>query len=106
MTNLEALIAEVEPYTVSPLTYSKKLADHSIPETANYTSENKVEIAKCAISILVALLPLSSDGTGRASQSYNKDGLKERIKALCAENGLETSDFIEEPTVIVYHNLY
>ena len=105
MTNLEALIAEVEPYTVSPLTYSKKLADRSITEDAAYTPENKVEIAKCAISILVALLPLASDSTGRASQSYNKEGLEDRIKALCEENGLDVGDYIEVPTVVCYHNL-
>ena len=105
MTNLEALIADVEPYTVSPLTYSKKLVDHHIDETANYTPENKVKIAKCAISILVALLPLASDSTGRASQSYNKEGLEDRIKVLCDENGLDAGDYIEVPTVVVYHNL-
>ncbi|MBQ7143214.1 MAG: hypothetical protein IJR84_09205 [Bacteroidaceae bacterium] len=106
MTNLEALIAEVEPYTVSPFTYSKKLADGGINESADYTSENKREIAKCAISILIALLPLSSDSTGRASQSYNREGLEDRIKALCAENDLDAGEYIEEPTVIVYHNLF
>ena len=105
MTNLEALISEVEPYTVSPFTYSKKLIDNSIEETATYVSENKAKIAKCAISILVALLPLSSDSTGRASQSYNKEGLEDRIKALCDENGFDASEYIELPTVTVYHNL-
>lgn len=105
MTNFEALIGELEPYTASPLTCSKKLADNSISEDATYTTENKVAIAKCAIAILVAMLPLSSDSTGRASQSYNKEGLEDRIKALCAENGLDASEYIELPTVVVYHNL-
>ena len=106
MTNLEALIAEVEPYTVSPLTYSKKLADRNIAEAVNYTLENKVEIAKCAISILVALLPLASDSTGKASQSYSRDGLEDRIKALCDENGLDVDEYLEVPTVVVYHNMF
>lgn len=105
MTNLEALIAEVEPYTVSPLAYSKRLSDSEIDGQSTYTSANKKEIAKCAISILVALLPLSSDSAGHSSQSYNKDGLISRIKDLCSENGLDASKYIEVPTVVVYHNL-
>ena len=51
------------------------------------------------------LLSLSSDSTGRSSQSYNREGLEERIKALCKENDLDEADFIEVPTVLVYHNL-
>lgn len=103
MTNLEALIAEVEPYTVSPLAYSKKLADSEISESATYTPALKRKIAICAIQILVSLLPLSSDGTGRSSQSYNREGLEKRIAALCDENGIDGSEYL--PTVIVYHNL-
>lgn len=37
MTNLEALIGEVEPYTASPFTYSKKLADNGIMEAGTYS---------------------------------------------------------------------
>lgn len=105
MTNLEALIGEVEPYTASPFTYSKKLADNGITEAGTYSPENKKSIAKCAISILVAMLPLSSDNTGKASQSYNREGLEKRIRAICAENGLKPEEYLEEPTVIVYHDL-
>ncbi len=105
MTNLEALIGEVEPYTVSPLTYSKKLVDSGIEEAGVYSAASKKDIALCAISILVALLPLSSDSTGRASQSYNREGLEKRIRTLCADNGLDSSDYLEEPSVVVYHNL-
>lgn len=105
MTNLEALMADVEPYTVSPFAYSKRLIDSGIDESAQYVSDSKVEIAKCAISILVAMLPLSSDSTGRASQGYSKEGLEERIKALCAENGLDANEYVEMPTVVVYHNI-
>lgn len=105
MTNLEALIGEVEPYTASPFTYSKKLADKGIEENGAYSIANKKTIALCAISILVAMMPLSSDSTGKSSQSYNREGLEKRIRAICAENGLDPTDFIEEPAVVIYHNL-
>lgn len=106
MTNLEALVAEVEPYAVGHLTYSKKLTDMGIDSGAEYTSDKKVEIAKCAISILVSLLSLSSDSTGKSSQSYNKDGLESRIKLLCVENGLNIDDYLEVPSVTVCYNLF
>lgn len=102
MTNLQALIGEVEPYTVSPYAYSKRLIDRGIDEQAQYVSDSKMEIAKCAISILVSLLPLSSDGTGKSSQSYNREGLEERIGQLCAENGLDADEFLSVPIVEIY----
>lgn len=105
MTNLEALIGEVEPYTVSPLTYSKKLADKQIEENGTYSPETKKSIALCALSILVALLPLSSDNTGKSSQSYNREGLEKRIRAICVENEIDPAEYLEEPMVVVYHNL-
>ena len=106
MTNLDALMAEVEPYTVSPVAYSKRLVDAGIDENAEYTIGNKKSIAICAVIILVSLLPLSSDNTGRASQSYDRKGLEERIKALCDENELDEEDYTEKPSVRIYRNLY
>ncbi|MBR3830981.1 MAG: hypothetical protein IKJ52_06990 [Muribaculaceae bacterium] len=106
MTNLEALVAEVEPYTVSELAYTKKLTDAGLDNSAIYVTENRLEIAKCAISILVSLLPLSSDSTGKSSQSYNRDGLEKHIKTLCKNNGLNIDDYLEVPSVTVFHNMF
>ena len=104
MTNLDALMAEVEPYTVSPIAYTKRLTDKGITPSAEYTPDNKKNIALCAIAILVSLLPLASDNTGRASQSYSREGLKDRIKAICDENGLDSKEFV--PSVTCYRNLF
>lgn len=106
MTNLDALIAELEPYTASPLAYSKRLADHGIIETEIYSVANKSKIALAALDLLVAMLPLTSDSTGSASQGYSREGLEERIKRLCRDNALDETEFIKEPQVFVYHNLF
>lgn len=105
MTNLQALIGEVEPYTASPYTYSKKLIDAGIAESGNYTAANKQSIARCAVLVLVAMLPLTSDHTGKASQSYDRKGLEERIAQLCNENDLEMDEFLAVPTVEIYPDI-
>lgn len=101
MTNLEALIGEVEPYTASPFTYSKKLLDFELAESGTYSAANKRKIAQCAVSVLMNMLPLSSDHTGKSSQTYDKKGLEERIAALCEENDIELPDGLAVPTVEV-----
>ena len=99
MTNLEALLGEVEPYTVSQYTSAKKLMDAGLEVSGTYTSEAKQTIAQCAVSVLVAMLPLSSDRTGKSSQSYSREGLEDRIKALCDENDLPLPDCLSVPYV-------
>lgn len=99
MTNLEALIGEVEPYTASQYTTNKKLQDASLEPGGTYSAANKQTIAKCAVSILVAMLPLASDRTGKSSQTYSREGLEDRIKDLCNENGLPLPDCLSVPYV-------
>ena len=45
MTNLEALIGEVEPYTASQYTTNKKLQDASLEPGGTYSAANKQTIA-------------------------------------------------------------
>lgn len=106
MTNLDALKAEVEPYSLSDDGYIKRLIDAELSEKADYVAANKLTIAKCAISILVSFLSLASEHLGPTSQSYDRKGLEQKLQALCAENGLDYEDYVSEPTVKVYHNLF
>ncbi|MBQ0161081.1 MAG: hypothetical protein KBT28_10755 [Bacteroidales bacterium] len=106
MTILEAIMAECEPYTASVITYEKALADGELSGADTYYSDMKGAVARCAISVLTKMLPLTSDSTGSSSQGYNREGLVARISAICRENGFEESDFCPVPTVEVYHNLF
>lgn len=106
MTNLDALKAEVEPYSLSDDGYIKRLIDAGLSDTATYSASNKLAIAKCAIAILVSFLALTSEHLGPTSQSYDRKGLEQKLHALCAENGLDYDDYVSEPTVKVYHNLF
>jgi hypothetical protein len=101
LTKYDALLCEIEPYTVSPLTIKKALADAGVTEAeGDYDTENdRRGVAKAAILILAKLLVLSSDSLGKSSQGYNTSELNSRIKRLCGECGLSVDDYVEVSTV-------
>nr|UWI25157.1 MAG: hypothetical protein [Bacteriophage sp.] len=101
LTKYDALIGELEPYTVSPTTLKKALADASIGDfNTEYNADtDRKPIAIAAIKVLKKLVVLTSDSMGKSSQGYNVEELKNRIKAICSENGLEVSDFVEVPSI-------
>ena len=101
LTKLDALIGELEPYTVSGSALRKALLDAGVTaETESYSPvSDKRTIAIAAIHCLRKLIVLSSDSLGKSSQGYDTDQLKNRIKALCKENGLEASEFDEVPEI-------
>lgn len=98
ITILEALMAEIEPYTAAQVVCKKALIDAGLIDFANdtpYTPDCKLIVAKAAIKVLKKMLVLSSDSQGKSSQSFNIEGLKKRIKDLCAENGLDADEILE-----------
>ena len=102
MTNLDALKADVEPYSLSDEGYVKRLIDAGLDEQATYVAENKMTVALCAIAILVSFLSLTNETLGPTSQSYDRRGLEDRLRALCNENGLNSDDYINRPSVTIY----
>lgn len=105
MTNLQALKAEIEPYSASDEASIKRLIDAGLSPDAEYSAGNKITLAKCAIAMLVAFLSLTNETLGPTAQSYDREGLEERIGAICSENGLQDV-YTSQPTVVVYHNMF
>lgn len=102
ITIIEALMAELEPYTAAVVVCKKALMDVGLDDVAEdtpYTNDCKRTVAIAAIKVLKKFLALSSESLGKSSQSYNIEGLKRRIKELCAENGLDESEYLEIPSV-------
>lgn len=102
-------MAEIEPYTAAQVVCKKALIDAGLMDFANDTEYNpdcKIYVAKAAINILKKMLVLSSDSQGKSSQSYNFEGLKRRIKELCADNGIEADEILEPPTITDGSNLW
>ena len=97
MTNLEALIAECEPFTVSNRVAEKSLADTGLLSNDTYTS--KIGIAKATVLALSRFLSLKSESEGSFSQSFDIEGLKARIKSLCSTAGIDASNFISQKTI-------
>lgn len=108
ITILEALMAEIEPYTAAVVVCKKALMDAGCEDgiDAPYSTDCKKTVAKAAINILKKMLVLSSDSQGKSSQSFNYEGLKKRIKDLCAENGFEADDVLELSSITDGSNLW
>jgi len=99
-TLYQAVLGELEPYSPSSLTIKKALIDGGLDGSNEYVpAEHKVNVIKVAINILKKLIVLSSDSMGKSSQGFKEQELKNRIKALCGEAGLDASDYIEIPTI-------
>lgn len=95
-------MAELEPYTAAQVVCKKALIDAGLADFTNdtpYTPDCKKTVAIAAIKVLKKFLVLSSDSVGKSSQSFNIEGLKRRIRELCAEAGLEADEILEIPSI-------
>ncbi|MBD5256037.1 MAG: hypothetical protein HDS50_00180 [Bacteroides sp.] len=102
ITILEALMSELEPYTAAQVVCKKALIDAGLADFTNetpYTPDCKRVVTIAAIKVLKKFLPLSSDSVGKSSQSYNIEGLKRRIKGMCAEVGIDADEILEIPSI-------
>lgn len=109
ITVLEALMAELEPYTAAQVVCKKALIDAGLADFANdtpYTPDCKKVVTLAAINVLKKFLPLSSDSVGKSSQSFNLEGLKKRIRGLCAEAGIDADDVLEMSSITDGSNLW
>ncbi|MDP3453013.1 MAG: hypothetical protein Q8R90_08670 [Bacteroidales bacterium] len=97
MNNLEALMAECEPFTISKRTIEKALTDNGLVPDSEYSS--KSAIAKTAVEVLSRFLSLRSESEGSFSQGFDKEGLKARIKALAEIAGIDASSYISQVTI-------
>lgn len=95
MTNLEALIGEIEPYSLSDDSVEKSFIDacaRFTPSTpgvsGNYTADNKKTIAYAAMMCLNRLRVLASENIGGISQSFSVSKLEKRIAAIAESAGL------------------
>ncbi len=79
----------------------KALADSGVTDLdKEYVAESdKRSIALAAISVLKKMIVLTSDSLGKSSQGYSVEGLEQRIKDLCIDNGLDLSDFVEVSSI-------
>lgn len=109
VTVLEALLAELEPYTPSQVACKKALIDAGMAGVANdtpYTEDCKRIVAVAAVKVLKKFLVLSSESIGKSSQSYSVEDLKKRIRELCGEAGMDADEILEIPSITDGSNLW
>lgn len=101
VTLIDALMCELDPYTVSPKVCVKALMDVGVSDVSMSYSpdEDKVKVAKAAILCLKKLVVLSSDSLGKSSQGYSTAELKNRIKSLCKQCGEDYEDVCEASSI-------
>ena len=95
MTNLEALIGEIEPYSLSDESIEKAFIDACArfqPSTSGindtYSAENQRTVAYASMLCLNRLRVLASENIGGISQSFSVAKLEKRISAIAASAGL------------------
>ena len=102
MNVLQAIQVEVRPYDADELDVEKALAGAckrtgtSLTTESEYDAEQDKTIAIAALSILKRYLSLTSENESEWSHGYSKEGLEERIKALCKENELDASEYLDK----------
>jgi hypothetical protein len=97
MTNLEAIIEDLQPYPVRKSIVERKCVKHGL-ETNGDVNDEKT-IAKIVIEILVQMITLNNVSEGGVSISFNKEGVEAYIKKLCLQFGFDSSEYVSEPTV-------
>lgn len=102
MTNLEALKAEIEPFTTGANTYLRALEKVGLTSSGTATAtdtSNETLLATAAVDVLSKLLVLSSESEGGFSQGYSTDAIKRRIKQLIDQYDLDASLLSMSPGV-------
>lgn len=97
MTNLEALMADCNPYTVLTGVAEKALSDSGLNPEDDYS--DKKNVAKAAVEVLTQFLSLTSEREGAFGQGYDKAGLIMRIKSLCETADIDASRYVTQTKI-------
>jgi hypothetical protein len=97
MTNLQAIREDVQPYPVRQTLIERLCEKYSLSPTE--AVNNEVLVTTIVIEILSQMLALNNVSEGGVSISFDKESVSMNIKRKCAEIGLDSSKFVNEPTV-------
>lgn len=97
MTYLEAIIEDLQPYPIRKSLVIRKCEKHGAYYEDDAIDEKLVNI--CVIEILYQMKTLNAVGEGGANISFNEDKVDDLIRLKCRENGIDSLDYINEPTV-------
>ena len=99
MTILEAIREELRPYPVSQSVIEKKCLDLEVEPSESYTFSEGLKVKEAVLLILTQMVTLNNVAEGGVSLSFSESGVKARIRRLCGELGVDSTDYIDEPRV-------
>lgn len=114
MTNREAILGEIEPYSLSDESVEKAFIDAAGRFSSfgdidsEYDYSMKQVIALASMLCLNRLRVLSSENIGGISQTFNVSKLEKRITAIANEAGI-SADLVladESGTSVTYMNIW
>lgn len=114
MTNREAILGEIEPYSLSDESVEKAFIDaagrfNSFGDVdSEYDYSMKQVVALASMLCLNRLRVLSSENIGGISQTFNVSKLEKRIAAIANEAGL-SADLVladESGASVTYMNIW
>lgn len=114
MTNREAIIGEIEPYSLSDESIEKSYLDamEKYPALGDidceYDSSMRKIVAYASMLCLNRLRVLSSENIGGISQSFNVEKIERRIKNIANEAGIPSDLLLvdSEDIVVTYMSVW
>lgn len=116
MTNLEAIAAQIEPFSISDDAYEKAFIDAcahfsvSAYSDDDYDADMVQVVALASMCCLNSLRVLTSENIGGISQSYDTNRLETMIKGIAKRAGLSASLVLDsdsgEDPVVGYTNCW
>lgn len=116
MTNLEAIAAQIEPYSLSDEACEKAFIDACAHFDAtayvddDYSASAAQVVALASMCCLNSLRILSSENIGGLSQSYDTSRLETMIKGIAKRAGLSASLVLDdesgEDPIVGYNNCW
>lgn len=97
MTTLEAIREDLRPYPVRSSLIERKCEKHGLEPNAAVHEEKTISII--VVEILSQMLMMNNVGEGGVSISFDREAVETVIRRLCKEAGLNSFDYIKEPTV-------
>ena len=97
MTNLEAIVEDLQPYPVRQSLVVRQCEKHDLAASSDVHDEIKITL--CVIEILTQMVIVNNVSEGGVGISFNKDTVTNVIKRKCEEIGVDSRLYIQGPTV-------
>lgn len=99
MTYLEAIKADLFAYPIPEYVIIRNCQKQGICYSSMNYGDDEDKIDLIVLNVLVQMVKLSSISEGGVSKSFDLKGAEKQIKVLCNKLGLDSSMYVEEPTV-------